>query len=126
MRRRHEWWRGGFLLAATLAVIAGCASMQPVTGAPIADVGVIAGKWAGSMTPGDIPFYLTITPAGTLTAAWGPNMAWGTVTTRDGKATFEMQPGLYEGTISLYDDGGTRRLVLDDSWASFNAQVVPQ
>jgi hypothetical protein len=126
MRRRHEWWRGGFLLAATLAVIAGCASMQPVTGAPIADVGVIAGKWAGSMTPGDEPFYLTISPGGTLTAAWGANMAWGTVTTRDGKATFEMQPGLYEGTISLYDDGGTRRLVLDDSWASFNAQVVPQ
>ena len=42
------------------------------------------------------------------------------------KASFEMQPGFYEGTISLYEDGGTRRLVLNDGWASFNAQVVPQ
>ncbi len=125
---RRQWLlgRGGVLLAATLAVAAGCASMQPEAGSPIADVGVIAGKWAGTTTPGDLPFYLTINPGGTLTAAWGSNMAWGTVTTRGGKASFEMQPSLYEGSIRLYEDGGTRRLVLNDLWASFNARVVPE
>ena len=99
---------------------------QPVAGAPIADVGVIVGTWAGTVTPGDLPFYLTINPGGTLTAAWGANTAWGTVTTHDGQASFEMQPGAYEGSIRLYDEGGTRRLVLDDLWASFNAQVAPR
>jgi hypothetical protein len=61
-----------------------------------------------------------------LTAAWGANMAWGTVMSRDGTATFEMQPGPYEGTISLYDARGTRRLVLNDFCASFNARVTAQ
>lgn len=112
------------LLAALLVLAAGCASMQPPAGEPIADVGVIAGKWAGTVTPGDLPFYLTINPGGPLTATWGANTAWGTVTTRDGQASFEMQPGAYEGSISLYDEGGKRRLVLDDLWAPFNAQVV--
>lgn len=115
----------GLLLIAVLVAAAGCASTG-VAGTPIADAGVIAGKWAGTVTPGDQPFYLTINPGGTLTAAWGPNMAWGTVTVRDGRATFEMQPGPYEGSIRLYDDGGTRQIVLDDSWASFNAWAVPR
>lgn len=114
------------MLAATLAGLAGCASLPTAGGAPIADVSAIAGKWAGTVTPGDEPFYLTITPAGTLTAAWGGNMAWGTVTIRNGKASFEMQPGIFEGTVTLYDDGGARRLVLNDQWATFNAQLVPR
>ena len=53
-------------------------------------------------------------------------MAWGTVMVRNGQATFEMQPGPYEGSIRLYDDGRTRQIVLEDSWASFNARVVPR
>lgn len=118
--------RRGILLAGMLALVAGCASMPSPSGAPIADVGVIAGEWTGTVTPGDLPFYLTITPSGRLTAAWGSNMAWGTVTVRDGKASFEMQPGLHEGAVHLYDDGGPRRLVLDDLWSPFNARVVPQ
>jgi len=36
-------WRGGILLAAILAVAAGGVSMPAVAGAPIADVGIIAG-----------------------------------------------------------------------------------
>ncbi len=115
------------LLLVVLGLVAGCASMrQPVAGEPIADVGVIVGTWAGTVTPGDLPFYLTINPGGTLTAAWGANTAWGTVTSHDGQASFEMQPGAYGGSIRLYDEGGTRRLVLDDLWASFNAQVAPR
>ena len=114
------------VLIAILVGAAGCASMPGAAGAPIADTGVIAGKWAGTVTPGDEPFYLTINPGGTLTAAWGPNMPWGTVTVRNGQATFEMQPGPYEGLIRLYDDGGTRQIVLNDFWASFNAWAVPQ
>ncbi len=119
-------WRGGILVAAILAVAGGCASIEAVSGTPIANVGDIAGEWAGTVTPGDLPFYATIAPDGTLTATWGANIAWGTVTTRDGQASFEMQPGPYEGNIRLYDEGGTRRLVLDDLWASFNARVVPR
>jgi hypothetical protein len=125
-RRRWLLGRGGVLLAATLAVVVGCASVPAAGGVPIADVGEIVGKWAGTVTPGDEPFYLAITPAGTLTAAWGANLAWGTVTVRDGKATFEMQPALREGTVTLYTDGGTRRLVLNDQWGPFNAWVAPQ
>lgn len=116
----------GVLLIAILVGVAGCASIPGAVGAPIADAGVITGKWAGTVTPGDEPFYLTINPGGTLTAAWGPNMAWGTVTVRNGRATFEMQPGPYEGSIRLYENGGTRQIVLDDIWASFNARAVPQ
>jgi hypothetical protein len=114
------------VLIGILVGTAGCASLPGAAGAPIADAGTLAGKWAGIVTPGDEPFYLTINPGGTLTAAWGPNMAWGTVTVRNGQATFEMQPGPYEGSIRLYDDGGTRQIVLDDFWASFNARAVPQ
>jgi hypothetical protein len=114
------------VLIAILVGTVGCASLPGAAGAPIADAGTLAGKWAGIVTPGDEPFYLTINPGGTLTAAWGPNMAWGTVTVRNGQATFEMQPGPYEGSIRLYDDGGTRQIVLDDFWASFNARAVPQ
>jgi hypothetical protein len=43
-----------------------------------------------------------------------------------GKATFEMEPGVYEGTVSFYDDGSMRTLVLDDCWKSFVARVTPQ
>ena len=116
----------GVLLIAILVGVAGCASIPRAAGAPIADAGVIAGKWAGTVPPGDEPFYLTINPGGTLTAAWGPNMAWGTVMVRNGQATFELQPGPYEGSIRLYENGGTRQIVLDDFWASFNARAVPQ
>ncbi len=119
-------WLSGSVLAAMVAAVAGCASLPAAAGVPIADVGEIAGKWAGTVTPGDEPFYLAITPGGALTATWGASMAWGTVTVHDGKATFEMQPALREGTVTLYTDGGTRRLVLDDQWGAFNARVTPQ
>ena len=113
----------GIVLAAVLVLGAGCASMPPVAGAPIADVGVIAGKWAGTVTPGDVPFYLTINPGGTLTAE--DRRAWlyqlGKLRALGGNPN-----GAYEGSIRLYDEGGTRRLVLDDQWAAFNAQVAPQ
>ena len=79
----------------------------------------------GTITPPYEPFYLKITPDRKLVAAWGPNYAWGTVTLRNGQATFEMQPPLLEGTIRLYLDGDRRALALDDRWASFNAQVRP-
>src|SRR5258705_13891518 len=116
----------GILLAAVLVLGAGCASMPPVAGTPIADVGDLVGTWAGTVTPGDLPFYLTINPGGTLTAPWGPNMTWGPVTTRHGQATFEVQPGASEGSIPLYDEGGTRRLVLHDRGAACKGEGGPQ
>jgi hypothetical protein len=123
---RSICWSGAIVPAVVLVLVGGCASLPPAAGMPIADVGVIAGKWAGTITPGDEPFYLTITPGGTLTATWGPNYAWRTVTVGNGKATFEMEPGLREGTVTLYEAGGSRRLVLNDDWSTFNAQVVPR
>jgi hypothetical protein len=118
---------GGLFVA--VALVAGCASVQRPEGAPIADPGVIAGDWVGTMTPGregvQDHFYLTITRAGTLTAAWGANTAWGTVSVANGRAIFQMHPPLYEGTVTLYESGGDRTLVLDDDWNAFNARVVP-
>ncbi len=133
MRRNQlmRGWGGSALLVMTLAVLAGCASsLQAARGAPITDINLIAGKWTGTMAPGsdgwqDL-FYLTITPDRKLTAAWGPNTAWGTVTLQDGKATYQMEPFEHEGTMTLYLDGARRTLVLDDLWSSFNAWVTPQ
>jgi len=131
--RRHEsmrpgWWRGYVLLVATL-VLAGCGSLKPARGVPITDINLIAGKWAGTVMPGaggQQAFYLTITPDRKLTAAWGANTAWGSVTLQNGQATYNMEPPVYEGTITLYVDGDRRTLVMDDTFASFNAQVTPQ
>ena len=118
-------WPGGALLVATLAILAGCAALKPAAETPITDISLIAGDWAGTITEPYVPFYLKITPDRKLVAAWGVNYAWGTVTLRNGQATYEMQPNLLEGTIRLYLDGDRRTLVLDDRWASFNAQVRP-
>ena len=132
--RRHEsirlgWWRVCGLLVATLVIFAGCASLKAARGVPITDINLIAGKWAGTMTPGpggQQAIYLTITPDGKLTAIWGLNTAWGTVTVQNGQASYNMEPPVYEGTITLYVEGDRRTLVMDDTWASFNAQVTPQ
>jgi hypothetical protein len=121
---------GSGLLAAAVVLLAGCASMRGVDGAPISAISTIAGTWTGTVTPGRWgvadPFNVTITPDGQLTAAWDSNTAWGTVTVRNGQASFEMHPMLYEGTIRLYEDGGRRQLLLDDRWQPFTARVVPQ
>ena len=132
MRRNQLMWRwgGAALLALTLAVLAGCAaSMQAARGAPITDINLLVGKWAGTVTPeanGQAAFYLTITPDRKLTATWGSNTAWGTVTLQGGQATYQMEPFEYEGTMTLYLDGAKKTLVLDDTWRPFNARVTPQ
>ena len=121
---------GSVLLVAAVVLLAGCASMRAIDDAPIDGTSAIAGTWMGTVTPGRWgladPFNLTITPDGQLTATWDSNTAWGTVTVRNGQASFEMHPMLYEGTIRLYEDGGRRQLILDDRWQPFTARVVPQ
>ena len=121
---------GLVLLATALTFLAGCASTRAIAGAPISDTSAIAGRWVGTVTPGlwglADAFNLTITPDGQLTASWNSNTAWGTVAVQNGQATFEMHPMLYEGSIRLYEDGGTRQLVLQDEWQSFRAWVRPQ
>jgi hypothetical protein len=42
----------------------GCASVSPAAGTPFPDVGAIAGKWSGTITPGYEPFHVTISPVG--------------------------------------------------------------
>src|SRR6266851_9638415 len=123
-------WLGSALLLAALTVLAGCASLPSASGARITGIDQIAGKWAGTINPGhngfEDPFYLTITPDGNLVAGWGVNTSWGTVTLRNGQATFEMPPPIADGTIRLYDGGGRRTLIMDGSLPSFTAQVTPQ
>jgi len=123
-------WRGCAVLLVALIILAGCASLPSASGAPITGIDQIAGKWAGTINPGhhgfEDPFYLTITPDGKLVAGWGVNTSWGTVTIRNGQATFEMQPPIAEGTIRLYDGGARRTLIMDGSLPSFTAQVTPQ
>jgi hypothetical protein len=118
------------LLAAILATMTGCASLRSVAGEPIASIDQIAGKWAGTITPGhnsvQEPFYLTIMPDGRLVAGWGIDTSWGTVTLRNGQATFEMRPPIAEGSIRLYVDGGKRTLVMEGVLPSFLAQVTPE
>jgi len=126
MRRRGQMrWRSCALLVATLAVLAGCASLKPAGGTPLTDISLIAGEWAGTINPSYQPCYLKITADQKIAAAWGVNYAWGTVTIRDGQATYEMQPPLLEGTIRLYLDGARPTLTLHDQWAAFDAQLHP-
>lgn len=130
LRERHglDVLRAGTLGVLALLVLvatAGCASLPARAGAAIADVGAIVGTWAGTSAPGDQPFSLTINPGGTLVAAWGGDTRWGTVTVQNGAAAYEMQPGGHEGTIRLFEDGGGRRLVLEDASTARQAQAVP-
>jgi hypothetical protein len=113
-----------------LAVSAGCAgSMQSAQGVAVTDINQLAGKWAGTVTPagaGQDAIYVTITPDRKLTAAWGPNTAWGTVSIQNGKATYRMEPLEYEGTMTLYVEGAKKTLVMDDLWLPFYATMTPQ
>ena len=117
-------------LLLALTILTGCASLSPPSGAPITDIDQLAGKWVGTINPGsnsfEDPFYLTIMPDGKLVAGWGINTSWGTVTIRNGQATFQMEPPIAEGSIRLYLDGGKRTLIMDAVTPSFTAQVTPQ
>lgn len=118
----------GLALALLMVLAAGCASMTPASPTPgdaaIVDVGTLVGRWVGTTSPGGQPFSITVNPGGTLVAAWGGRTRWGTVTVRNGEATYEMHPGGYEGRIHLFDDGGARRLVLSDARAALRAEAV--
>ena len=48
---KQFWVMAGLILVG----VVGCASMPGAPGTPIADTAVIAGKWAGTVTPGDEP-----------------------------------------------------------------------
>ena len=121
-------WGIGLVVVVVVAV--GCASLQPVSGVPINSMSQVAGKWSGTMSPGSLggeePFYLTIGADGSMIATWGPNNSYGKVTLRNGRAKFDLEPGVREGPLRLYDEGGKRSLVIEDIWSSFRAQVTPQ
>ena len=118
------------LLGAILAIMTACASLHSAAGAPITNIDQIVGKWGGTITPGHDsvrePFYLTITPDGRLVAEWGVDTSWGTVTLRNGQASFEMKPPIAQGSIRLYVDSGKRTLVMAAVLPSFLAEVTPQ
>jgi hypothetical protein len=128
--RRRGRLSGAALVAAALVVVAGCASLPSVEGDPIPDMALIAGKWAGTMTPSSQGFrdlfYATIGADGSLTAVWGSSSAFGRIVLSNGHATYEMEPSVQEGTLRLYTEGGKRTLVFDDQWSPFRAEVTPQ
>ena len=127
--RVHGRWGSWALVVAILAVSAGCAgTMQSAQGVAVTDINQLAGKWSGTVTPsgsGQDGIYVTITPDRKLTAAWGSNTAWGTVTIQNGKATYQMEPLEYEGTMTLYVDGSKKTLIMDDLWLPFHATMTP-
>ena len=130
-RSRFDGRRSGWLLMLAILVLgAGCAgSMQSAQGVAVSDINQLAGKWAGLVTPagsGQDAIYVTITTDRKLTAAWGSNTAWGTVSIQNGKATYQMEPLEYEGTMTLYDEAGKKTLIIDDLWRPFNARMTPQ
>lgn len=109
-----------------LALLVGCAS-APAT--PIPSIGPLVCKWAGTVTAergSQQFFYLTINPDQTLVASWGLNWAWGKVTLKDGRASYEMKPPPREGTIRFYENSGKPTLYLDDLWTEFYAVVTRQ
>ena len=131
MRRLgHGGTWGVLAMVFALVALGGCGSVPSAKGTPITSIDQIAGKWAGTINPGppsgEDAFYLTISPDRKLVATWGGNTAWGTVSLKDGRASFEMQPPVYEGSITLYDEGDRRSLVLNELWATFTAQVRPE
>ena len=133
-RRLSCWSVRALGVLAVLVALTACASLRAAEraaeGVPITGIDLIAGKWAGTRTPGspgmDDRFYLTITPDFKMTASWGVNTTWGTVTLRDGQAAYQMDPGQLEGTIRLYVKGTRRTLVLDDLWATYSAELTPE
>src|SRR5512145_3280269 len=130
-RSRFDGRRSGWLLMLAILVLgAGCAgSMQSAQGVAVSDINQLAGKWAGLVTPagsGQDAIYVTITTDRKLTAAWGSNTAWGTVSIQNGKATYQMEPLEYEGTMTLYVDAGKKTLIMDDLWLPFYARMTPQ
>ena len=130
-RSRFDGRRSGWLLMLAILVLgAGCAgSMQSAQGVAVTDINQLAGKWAGLVTPagsGQDAIYVTITTDRKLTAAWGSNTAWGTVSIQNGKATYQMEPLEYEGTMTLYVDAGKKTLIMDDLWLPFYARMTPQ
>jgi hypothetical protein len=129
-RRRRSIRLGFALLATGLALFAGCATLRSAEVVPINDPSAIAGTWIGTVTPGrwgvSDPIVVTIARDGQLTAEWDSNTAWGSVTVRDGQATYQMGPTVYEGSIRLYRFGRTQSLVLDDEVQPFTAEVTPK
>jgi hypothetical protein len=113
----------GRSMALAVTLLAGCASVPPVT-----SIEPLVGKWAGILDRGGplTPFYLTVNPDQTIVATWALTWANGRITIADGRATYQMTPPILEGTIRYYPGPGKPTIVMDDLFESFHAVVHPQ
>jgi hypothetical protein len=92
----------------------------------IREIGQIVGRWRGTM-------YGSGEPLATLTIERDGTYAWfndresggGTLApTGDGRMRFESATG-WRGTVTLYEDGGPRRLTIDYEGASWQGRLAP-
>jgi hypothetical protein len=115
------------LMAATLVVTA-CATAQPTAAPkPIPNVAAIAGTWTGALDTGGgaQTCTLMIQPTGAATLAAQRATVNGSINVNDGKGTYNFPPHP-SGTVTLYEDGGKRELVLTGAGGPFAARLKPK
>src|SRR5262245_39304386 len=122
MKRPRSLYRSA-VMALTLTLLAGCASVPPVT-----SIEPLVGNWAGTLDRGGplLPFYLTVNPDQTIVATWRLTWANGRITIANGQATYQMTPPPLEGTIRFYQVNGKPTIYMDDFFETFHAVVTPR
>jgi hypothetical protein len=92
----------------------------------IREIGQIAGRWRGTLYGSGEPL-ATVTIERDGTYAWFNDRESGRGTlspTGDGRVRFESVTGR-RGTVTLYEDGGRRRLMIDYEGASWQGRLAP-
>jgi hypothetical protein len=114
-------WATVVLLAAVLLLGA-----SDVTGKPITDIRMIAGKWRGQIKLAGGPYeiyYLTVNPDATIVATWGANTRWGKVTLDRGKARFSFPTS--SGVLYYYEEAQERVITMKPDFGGWDVQVRP-
>lgn len=124
MRRASARSLGGLIVLVT-ALAAGCATAPP---ARVTEMSQIAGNWSGTITRGfngaQELYYMTIDPAGKITAQWGMNWWWGQITLANGQAQFEIMDRT-TGTLTYYEGQGGRSIEMRPLFGEWYVQVRP-
>jgi hypothetical protein len=124
----REVLRLGRRAAAALGCIAwlaaaACATLPPAR--PIDSLDSLAGTWAGvaDLDRRFIPWRVTIAHDGRLVMEYADVTLWGSVTLRDGRATYTA--GHTSGELTLHGEGYQRVLEMRDSFGTLRVQMRP-